>query len=373
MLSFDTGTDCNVLPKDCVPHLTLTPTTMPIKAWGNFLLPILGEVECHVRYRSRDVKAIFFVVDVHNMKPLLSLSLSRDLNLISELVTTNMPASTSTLTCSLSNLRSSSNGSLSPPVEQNINHMKSDSTSRTQDIVSEFADKGLFTGVGCIKNFQYKIVVDESVTPSSRSARRLPPALRNVVEAKLRQMLNDKIITKVMEPTDWCSPLVVTAKKSGDIRICCDLRSLNKAVKRPEFQIPSFEELANKINGAEIYTMLDAASAFHQIKVHPDSQHLLTFGTIIGRFAWARVPYGLRSVPELFQSILSDILCDIPNVLVFFDDILIAAKTISEHDSILRQVLKRLFDKGITLNKEKCQFALPEIKCDRHSTFIVKN
>ena len=46
---------------------------------------------------------------------------------------------------------------------------------------------------------------------------------------------------------------------------------------------------------------------------------------------------------------------------MFFDDILIAAKTISEHDSILRQVLKRLFDKGITLNKEKCQFVLPEI------------
>ena len=266
----DTGADCNVLPKDCVPHLTLTPTTTTIKAWGNFLLPVMGEVECHVRYRSRDMKALFFVVYVHNMKPLLSLSLSRDLNLISELVTTNMPASTSTLTCSLSNLRSGPNGNLSPPVEQNINHMKSDCTSHTQDIVSEFADKGLFTGVGCIKNFQYKIVVDESVTPSSRPACCLPPALRNVVEAKLQQMLNDKIITKVTEPTDWCSPLVVTAKKSGDIRICCDLCSLNKAVKRPEFQIPSFEELANKINGAEIYTMLDAASAFHQIKVHPE-------------------------------------------------------------------------------------------------------
>ena len=44
-----------------------------------------------------------------------------------------------------------------------------------------------------------------------------------------------------------------------------------------------------------------------------------------------------------------------------FDDILIATKTKGEHDSILRQVLKRLFDKGITLNKEKCQFALQEI------------
>ena len=144
-----------------------------------------------------------------------------------------MPASTSTLTCSLSNLRSGSNGNLSPQVEQNINHMKLDCMGHTQDIVSEFANKGLFTGVGCIKDFQYKIVVDESVTLSSWPACHLPPVLCNIVEAKLRQMLNDKIITKVMET-----------------------RGLS-------FKYHPLRMLANKINGAEIYTMLDAASAFH--------------------------------------------------------------------------------------------------------------
>ena len=174
-------------------------------------------------------------------------------------------------------------------------------------------------------------------------------------------MVNNKIIVKITEPTDWCSPLVVTSKKSGDFRICCDLRSLNKAAKRPEFQLPSFEELANKINGASTYTLLDATSAFHQISVHPDSQQLLTFGTSLGRFAWTRVPYGLRSAPELFQSILSDILCDIPKVFVFFDDILIAANSIEEHDSTLKRVLQRLLDKGLALNKTKCKFAVPEI------------
>ena len=53
-----------------------------------------------------------------------------------------------------------------------------------------------------------------------------------------------------------------------------------------------------------------------------------------------RVPYGLCSAPELFQSILPDILCDIPKVFVFFDDILIAANSIEEHDSTLKRVLQ---------------------------------
>ena len=137
----DTGADCNVLPEDCVPHLTVTPTTMTIKAWGNFFLPILGEVECHVRYKSHGVQALFFVVDVHNMKPLMSLSLSRELDLISELVTTNRLASTSTLTCSLSHLQSRSSSTPSLPVERSSNHMNLDCMSCTQDIVGEFANK----------------------------------------------------------------------------------------------------------------------------------------------------------------------------------------------------------------------------------------
>ena len=40
------------------------------------------------------------------------------------------------------------------------------------------------------------------------------------------------VITKMDEPTDWVSSLVIVVKKNGDLRICLDPRDLNKAIKR---------------------------------------------------------------------------------------------------------------------------------------------
>ena len=51
-----------------------------------------------------------------------------------------------------------------------------------------------------------------------------------------------------------------------------------------------------------------------------------------------------------------------PNVLVLMDDILIHGENLSEHDAILDQVLTRLRDEGVTLNKQKCQFAVKSVK-----------
>ena len=45
-------------------------------------------------------------------------------------------------------------------------------------------------------------------------------------------MLEAGIIEEVTEPTDWCAPMVPVVKPNGKIRICVDLRKLNKAVKR---------------------------------------------------------------------------------------------------------------------------------------------
>ena len=214
----DTGTDCNVLPKECLSFVTLCPTKTTIKAWGNFPLPVLGKSECSVRYKNRVATATFFVVDVPNMKSLLSLSLCHDLNLISEL----LPPTT----ChKLAPLNSTS---ISPPYDE-VKVPSSIVFESTSLVIANFDKRGLFNGLGCLKGVQYKIRLDDNVKPVSHAARRLPPAVRDIVEEKLRQMVNDKIIVRITEPTDWCSPLVVTSKKSGDLRICCDLRSLNKS------------------------------------------------------------------------------------------------------------------------------------------------
>ena len=58
---------------------------------------------------------------------------------------------------------------------------------------------------------------------------------------------------------------------------------------------------------------------------------------------------------------MNDILQDLPGVVCHVDDILVSGKGKEEHDSRLHAVLKKLEAKGVTLNKEKHQFACTRI------------
>ena len=88
--------------------------------------------------------------------------------------------------------------------------------------------------MGKYKGEPARIHVDESVKPVAQPHRRVPFHVRKQVEEKLKQLENDDIIERVEGPTPWVSPIVVVPKpnKPNEIRICVDMRSLNKAIIR---------------------------------------------------------------------------------------------------------------------------------------------
>jgi len=113
-------------------------------------------------------------------------------------------------------------------------------------------------------------------------------------------MLNEGIIRPVTQPTEWCSTLVPIEKKSGQVRLCVDLRTVNRAVLREPYPIPSFEELISKFNGATVFSTLDARSGYHQIPLDEDSSLYTTFITHRGRFCFNHLPFGITSASEIF-------------------------------------------------------------------------
>ena len=73
-----------------------------------------------------------------------------------------------------------------------------------------------------------------------------------------------------------------------------------------------------------------------------------------------QTPFEITSAPKHFQQRMNDILQDLARVVCHVDDILVSGKD-KEHDSHLHAVLKKLEAEGVTLNKEKCQFACTRI------------
>ena len=106
------------------------------------------------------------------------------------------------------------------------------------------------------------------------------------VKEELKQMEEADIIERVTGPTKWCAPLVPVQKSNGKLRICVDLRKLNSAVKRTRYVLPTLEDIALKLAGAQYISKPGAASGLWQIHIHPDSAKLTTFITAEGRFCF---------------------------------------------------------------------------------------
>ena len=73
------------------------------------------------------------------------------------------------------------------------------------------------------------------------------------------------------------------------------------------------------------------------------------------------MPFGIKSAQEVFQKRMNQLLGDLPGVETDIDDILVWGTNQEEHDERLEAVLNRCEQINLILNKEKCQFRVPEV------------
>ena len=74
------------------------------------------------------------------------------------------------------------------------------------------------------------------------------------------------------------------------------------------------------------------------------------------------MPFGISAAPEFFQRQMERILEGLGGVLCMMDDILVFGQNETEHDKRLEAVFERLKQAGLTLNKEKCEFRMNQVK-----------
>lgn len=218
----------------------------------------------------------------------------------------------------------------------------------------------LFEGLGCLTAFTHQPLLDPIVKPVIQPLRRIPLALREDVTAELLKLQAEGIIEPV-DASPWVSNLTVAKKKSGGLRVCVDLRAVNKAIIPDRYPLPSIEELTTHFHGSTIFSKLDLRQGYLQVPLHPDSRNLTAFVTHTGVFRYTRMPFGLSSAPSCFQKIMSTILAGVPGIAIYLDDIIVHAPNAVIHEQRLRDTFAALSQHNLTLNVEKCLFAVQEV------------
>ena len=116
-----------------------------------------------------------------------------------------------------------------------------------------------------------------------------------------------------------------------------------------------------RLGGGYGFTKIDLADAYKKVRLGPKSRERLALSTHPGVLLQNVLPCGINSAPGYVQQVMDEITSDLPGVAVFLDDILCSGATAEAHLQNLRRLLKRLRDKGLRCQLEKCIFAQPEV------------
>ena len=226
-----------------------------------------------------------------------------------------------------------------------------------QKMYEQYLD--LFQGLGCLPG-KHTIKVDSSISPVVHPPRKVPVSLKEKIKEELDRMEKAEVVVKQKQPTDWVNSMVAVVKPNKR-RICIDPQDLNQAVRREHFPMTTIEEVVADLPQAKVFSVLDATSGYWQVKLDEASSKLCIFNTPFGRYRFTRLPFGIKSAPEVFQNHMSELFADVEGVKVIVDDLLVWGKDDEEHDTRLEQVLRRAREVNLKFNAKKCKIKQEEV------------
>ena len=98
--------------------------------------------------------------------------------------------------------------------------------------------------------------------------------------------------------------MVVQYKKTGEIRICVDLRKLNDACVHNPFPTPFIDEVLEGVGRQEVYSFTDGFSGYQQIRIAKEDHHKTTFVIEWVCFQYTVMPFGMKNALIVFSCVV---------------------------------------------------------------------
>lgn len=155
----------------------------------------------------------------------------------------------------------------------------------------------------------------------------------------------------------WSAPTLFVKKKDGSLRLCIDYCAVNRLTIKDSYPIPRIDDVLDRLSNAKIFSKLDLASGYHQIRVAEKDVEKTAFGSRFGLFEFLVLPFGLINAPATFMKAMNSMFVEYLNefIILYLDDILIYSRSRDEHWAHLKLVFRKLKQNGFVVKESKCE------------------
>lgn len=233
-----------------------------------------------------------------------------------------------------------------------------------------------------------RVEFELTMKPDAKPSNRPPFRLSKTEQDALDEFVEEKLKKGWIEVSDspWVSNVFGIPKKdpqtgkqpsrsewirSGNatlpIRWVIDYRYVNSQTVVPRIPLPRMEELFDKMQGSTVFSVLDLAQGYHQMRISPESRKYTAFRTHTETYQWCVAPMGLAGMPGVWSRLMRVLFGKYPFIVVYLDDICVFSRTMEDHLQHLDTLFQVLRQEKLYAQVTKCHFGATSVNFLGHT------
>ena len=188
--------------------------------------------------------------------------------------------------------------------------------------------------------------------------RPIPLEQRETVQEAIEALEKAGIVEKCTKATPFISNLLCGKRKDGSPRILLDTRVINNATTKLPCTMNSLAEIYSFFAGATHVSSMDISNCFYAIKIRDEDKPYFSFyDTRKIRYCFARCPQGWKNSPYYMNNLLSQVIMDCKEAVIYADDIFIITKTgrIEDHIIAIEKLVGAIEEAHLRVKPHKLQ------------------
>ena len=187
------------------------------------------------------------------------------------------------------------------------------------------------------------------------------------MKEEIQKQLSVGFISMV-EYQEWLANVVHVPKMDGKVKVCVDIRDLNKASPKDDFPLPHIDLLVDSIACHSMLSFMNGFLWYNKILMALEDMGKTVFITEWGTYYYRVMPFGLKNEKAIYHNNVTTLFHVMMhrNVEVYVDDMIVKSRGRADHLVTLERFFERIRKFRLRLNLKKCNFGVTSGKLLGH-------